>query len=134
MNYSLTKQSKKLNEDILQAEIFKWYFNNFCTKQNDVPHLIFSVPNGGLRTKSEAMKLKATGLVAGVSDLIIVQPNRTIFCELKILKGKQSPQQIDFQTKVENLGFEYWLVRSLDEFKLCLQATKGIIYPIKKEK
>jgi len=106
-----------LNEDILQAEIFKWYFNNFCTKENAIPHVIFSVPNGGYRSKSEAMKFKATGLLAGVSDLIILQPNRTIFVELKVLKGKQSDKQIDFQNRVNALGFEYWLVRSLEEFK-----------------
>lgn len=110
-----------MNEDILQAEIFKWYFNNFCTKENELPHIIFSVPNGGYRSKSEAMKFKATGLLSGVSDLIIVQPNKTIFCELKILTGKQSPQQVDFQNKVTALGFEYWIIRSLEEFKLKIE-------------
>jgi hypothetical protein len=62
------------------------------------------------------MKLKATGLVSGVSDLIIIQPNRCVFVELKIDKGKQSDKQIDFQKKVELLGFEYYIIRSLDEF------------------
>jgi len=78
------------------------------------------VPNGGYRTKSEAMKMKATGLVAGVSDLIIVQPDRVIFLELKDTNGRQSNEQKSFQEKVTALGFEYWLIRSLEEFKAKL--------------
>ena len=35
---------------------------------------IFHVPNGGLRTKSEAAKLKAMGVVAGVADLFLPVP------------------------------------------------------------
>jgi hypothetical protein len=66
------------------------------------------------------MKMKATGLVAGVSDLIIVQPDRVIFLELKDTNGRQSNEQKSFQEKVTALGFEYWLIRSLEEFKAKL--------------
>ena len=106
-----------MKEDILQAQIYKYYYNKFCTKLNDPRHIIFSVPNGGFRTKSEAMKLKATGLMAGVSDLIIIKPNEVVFCEVKIEKGYQSDKQKDFQNQVETLGFRYVVVRSLEEFK-----------------
>jgi hypothetical protein len=68
------------------------------------------------------MKMKATGLVAGVSDLIIVQPNRVIFLELKDTNGRQSNEQKSFQEKVTALGFEYWLIRSLEEFKAKLEG------------
>lgn len=105
-----------MSEDILQAKIFKWYHNNFCTKLNNPQHLIFSVPNGGHRSKSEAARFKATGLVAGVSDLIVIQPNRIIFVELKLTTGKQQKTQIEFERKVKALGFEYYVVRSLEEF------------------
>jgi len=105
-----------LKEDILQAEIYKWYHNKFCTKKQAEPHVIFSVPNGAHVSKRQAVLLKATGLLSGVSDLIVVQPNRVIFVELKIEKGVQSPAQIEFQNKVTALGFEYYIVRSLEEF------------------
>ena len=84
---------------------------------NDLPHVIFSVPNGAYVSKHQAMKLKATGLVSGVSDLIIIQPNRCLFIELKLEKGKQSENQKNFENKVKRLGFEYFIVRSLEEFK-----------------
>ncbi len=106
-----------MNEDILQAKIYKWYHNTYCTKLNNPKHCIFAVPNGGKRNKIEAVKLKATGLVAGVSDLIVIQPNRILFIELKIATGKQSQKQKDFQEVVQNLGFQYFVVRSLEEFK-----------------
>jgi hypothetical protein len=80
--------------------------------------LIFSVPNGGSRNIIEAKKLKSTGLMAGVSDLIVLKPNgETIFVEIKTDVGIQSLVQIKFQNKVEELGFKYFVVRSLDDFK-----------------
>lgn len=106
-----------MSEDILQAKIYKWYHNTYCTKLNDPQHVIFSVPNGGHRSKSEAARFKATGLVAGVSDLIVIQPNRIIFVELKLPTGKQQNTQIEFERKIKDLNFEYYVVRSLEDFK-----------------
>jgi len=122
----------KKTESKIQQECLMHFRNTYCLKHHNPQYLMFSVPNEG-KNAIEQMRKIQIGLMSGVSDTIIVMPNRVIFCEFKDDKGKQSPQQIDFQTKVENLGFEYWLVRSLDEFKLCLQSTKRIIYPIEKE-
>ncbi len=104
-------------EDQIQAEIYKWFHNKYCTKLNNPRYCIFAVPNGGLRTKHEAMKLKATGTVAGVSDLIVLKPNKAIFVEVKTDIGRQSEDQKKFEEIVKNLGFEYHLVRSLEDFK-----------------
>lgn len=99
-----------MTEDQIQAKIIIYYRNQF-------KGLIMSVPNGGTRNILEAKKLKATGLLAGVADLIILKPNaETIFVEVKIEKGVQSDVQRIFQEKVENLGFKYYLVRSFEEF------------------
>lgn len=107
----------QLSEDIIQEKIFKWYHNNYCLKIHSPQHLIFSVPNGGYRNKREAVKFKSTGLIAGVSDLIIIQPRRIIFVEVKTTTGVQSASQKRFQKIVTKLGFEYYLVRSLEDFK-----------------
>ena len=69
----------------------------------------------------EQLQKVATGLLAGVSDLIIVIPNKIIFVEMKDATGKQSPGQIEFEQTVTNLGFEYYLIRSVDEFKLTIE-------------
>jgi len=104
-------------ENVIQAEIYKWYNNNFCLKSHDPQCIIFSVPNGGTRNIKEALLLKATGLVAGVSDLIVIKQNEIIFVEVKTEIGKQSKEQKDFQKIIEKLGFKYILVRSLEDFK-----------------
>lgn len=88
--------------------------------RNNYKGLIFSVPNGGSRNPIEAKNLKLTGSLAGVSDLIVIQQNRIIFVEVKIEKEIQSDLQIKFQNNVELLGFYYFLVRSLEEFKAIL--------------
>ncbi len=106
-----------MTEEQLQAQLFKWYHNNFCTIKSTPQHIIFSVPNGAHVSTRQAMTLKATGLIAGVSDMIIIQPNKVLFIEVKIEKGNQSPEQIKFQQKIEALGFEYHVARSLEEFQ-----------------
>ena len=103
-------------EDKIQAEIFQYFNNKYCLKNNDPKCSIFAVPNGGNRNIKEAMKMKATGTVAGVSDLIVLMPNRCIFVEVKTDVGKQSDKQKEFEITVKNLGFEYYVVRSLIEF------------------
>jgi len=109
------------NENSLQAEIYKWYNNTYCLKSHNPRGLIFSIPNGGTRNIREAMTFKATGLLKGASDLIVILPNsKLIFVELKTEKGIQSPEQNDFQFRVNELGYEYHLIRSLDEFKKIL--------------
>lgn len=100
----------------IQQEIVQWFRNNYCLKFHDPQYLIFSVPNEG-KDVVEQMKKKATGMLKGVSDTILVLNERVIFCEVKDLKGRQKPEQIKFQSKVEKLYHKYWLVRSLEEFQ-----------------
>jgi hypothetical protein len=108
-----------INENNLQAEIYKWFHNTYCLKSHNPRGLIFSIPNGGTRNIREAMTFKATGLLKGASDLVVIFPNgKLCFVELKIAKGFQSAEQKDFECRVSSLGYEYHLIRSLDEFKL----------------
>lgn len=108
-----------MQENKIQAECVKWFRNTYC-KRTDLPRCaIFSVPNEG-RNQMEQLQKIATGLLAGVSDLIIILPNKIVFVEMKDATGKQSPGQIEFEQTVTNLGFEYYLIRSVDEFKLTI--------------
>ena len=110
-----------MTEQQLQKEIFKYFHNTYCLKNQNPRCSIFSVPNGGYRNKLEAINLKATGTLAGVSDLIVLLPNaKCLFIELKTETGIQSDKQKDFEKLVSDLGFEYYLVRSLDLFKTII--------------
>jgi hypothetical protein len=65
--------------------------------------------------------MKATGLMKGAADLVVVMPNRVIFVEVKTATGQQSTAQKEFEKSVKALGFEYFLVRSLQEFRNLAQ-------------
>ena len=80
--------------------------------------ILFSIPNGGYRNLIEAKRMKGTGTLAGVSDLIFLHNGKTIFIEVKTDKGKQTDYQKDFQLKVEKQGHLYVVVRSVDD---CLK-------------
>jgi hypothetical protein len=49
--------------------------------------------------------------------MILVTPEKVFFIEVKNAKGKQSEDQEKFQNRVESMGYSYFLVRSLQEFK-----------------
>ena len=103
-----------MTEDQLQQQIIIWFKNEY---QMHGKGLIFSVPNGGTRNMLEAKKLKQTGAMAGVSDLIVLLNGKCLFIELKAEKGIQSEVQKKFESKVNLLGFDYYLIRSIEEFK-----------------
>lgn len=103
-----------MTEDQLQQKCVVWFRNEYQIKNKG---LIFSVPNGGTRNFLEAKKLKETGTMAGVSDLIVLFNEKCLFVELKIEKGVQSDTQKIFESKVSFLGFNYYLIRSLEQFK-----------------
>lgn len=60
---------------------------------------------------------KSMGVVSGVSDTVWAWKGKTYFIEFKTGKGRQSDEQKKFQLEMERQGFEYAIIRSLDEFK-----------------
>ena len=82
--------------------------------------LIFSVAN---ESTYKNKTFKNTGTMAGVSDLIVVLNGKTIFVELKTEIGVQSEKQKIFESKIKELNQNYYLIRSLEQFKkiICEQ-------------
>lgn len=68
-----------MSEDKLQAELFKWFWNNYPKYRL----CLFHVPNEGKKNMKEAMKLKAIGVIAGIPDLILAFDRKVFFIELK---------------------------------------------------
>lgn len=110
--------SGAFRESKIQQQIIIWFRNNYCLKHHDPRCAIFSVPN------EMQMKFFNTGLMPGVSDLIVLIPDKVLFVECKTENGKQSEKQKEFQKIVEGLNFKYYLVRSLEEFIRCLNFDK----------
>lgn len=95
-----------------QIKLFMWAALPETRAKYPELRWMFAIPNGGLRSKATAGKMKAMGLKAGVSDICL--PVRRgewplLFIELKILKahtGKAKP------TKASHYQNEW-----LDHFK-----------------
>jgi hypothetical protein len=96
----------------IQASIFDWA----GIAAPDV--LIFAIPNGGLRSKSEACRLKWTGVVAGIPDLAVVAPGgRLFFIEVKSDTGSLSEAQREIRDRLTAMRVPYAVARSIDDVR-----------------
>lgn len=109
------------SEERIQYEIVEYFRNAFCRKVCNPRCAIMSIPNDGKDMKEQMRKL-ATGMLPGASDMIVILPNTVVFVEVKTDIGRQSDVQKEFERRVNALGFDYWLVRSLEEFKTKLSS------------
>lgn len=107
----LHKQKIMKAESKIQQEILQYFWNTYCLPSHDPRELMFHVPN------ENQHRLVNVGVLAGVSDLIFSWRGVIYFCEVKDTKGKQMPSQKKFEAQAVGAGFEYFIVRSLDEFK-----------------
>lgn len=121
-------------ESKIQQEIVIYFNNNYCLKHHKPQLIIYSVPNGipvpipiNVRTRALGL-LHKTGMLNGVSDLIIQGVNgRILNVEVKA-ETKQSPDQIKFQERVELLKGKYIVVYSLPDFQLKIKEHIKWLY------
>jgi hypothetical protein len=100
------------SEARIQQEIVM-FFNNEYPKLRGC--LCYNNNNsvGGLRGKLN----KFLGVVKGRSDMVLYYKSFSVMIELKTEKGRQSDSQRSWQYLMTNQGFEYYIIRSLEEFK-----------------
>jgi hypothetical protein len=106
-----------------QVALFQWAE----LEQRRYPELalMFAVPNGGLRNKVVAKKLKAEGEKAGVLDVWLPVARggwHGLVIEMKSKKGKVEPKQ---KWWIENLTVQKYMVvvcYSFDEAMVTLKA------------
>lgn len=106
----------KNNEHKLQCACVAWFRLIYPTLSG----VFFAVPNGGQRNARTGAMLKKEGVLAGVSDLILMCPSEKyhgLFIEMKTAKGVQLESQKAFQKAVQKYGYCYKLVRSFDDFR-----------------
>lgn len=130
---------KQIQEDYIQQQCYIYLVNNYGLKHHTPRLIMYSVANeigasvsGGIdhalgkkfsKTIQDTFKriynkFKLTGLKKGVADTHILFPNgKIIFVEFKTPTGTQRPEQKEFQLQVEALGFKYYIVRSVEQFK-----------------
>ena len=103
------------HEHRIQVACVRW----FALQWRQYDGLLFAVPNGGNRDKVTGAIMKAEGITAGVSDLLLLVPSHGyhgLCIEMKTEKGRQSAEQKQWQKKVDAQGYRYAVIRSLDQF------------------
>lgn len=95
-----------MSEHQAQVNLFNWA----KLEERKYPKLkkMFAIPNGGLRNKTVAAKLRAEGVKAGVLDILL--PVKTasfpgLFIEMKFGKNKLTDNQKVWKKYFEEEGF-----------------------------
>ena len=104
-------------ESILQQRCVGWFRRTFPP----MAKLLFSVPNGGLRSKTEAAIMKEEGLLSGVTDLILLVARGgygALCIEMKTTAKSSclSPDQRAWHEVAEQYGNAVVVVRTLEQF------------------
>jgi hypothetical protein len=108
-----------MSEDQLQSQCFTHHWNSYPNERG----LLFMVHNTP-RNKIDGARLKAMGMVAGVSDMIYLRRDLPPLClEFKTESGRQSSAQVEWQKVAEANGCEYRIIRTFDEFKEAIRPT-----------
>ena len=115
--------TSRVTEDDLQRQVVQYLYAvlpGSC--------VIHHSPNEGMRKINFKMKLKSMGTRFGWPDLEIFAPasvtknaeKLSIFIELKLKKGKLSPNQLAIRNELIAAGFPWALCRSVDEVETFL--------------
>jgi VRR-NUC domain len=87
---------------------------------------LFAIPNGGLRSKVTAGRLKAEGVKSGVSDLFLPVPRlwyHGLFIEMKPLKtGRATDEQVQFIALMKSRGYGATVCRGWIEATQVIQS------------
>ena len=120
-----TGKKRKQEESLLQARCFQWAWN----ERPITRRVLFHVENE--RTGSniiDGSRRRSMGLVAGVSDLILLIARgrwHGLCIEMKTPEGHQSEEQKTWQRLVEGQGFRYEVIRSEDAFRKLIDEYLG---------
>lgn len=128
----------RYNESYIQQSCVTWFRYQFPYYSK----LLIAIPNAGRRTTKlvttrtgskvvcvGGKRAKDEGMVAGVADIILLVliGNYGCLClEFKTEKGRQSPEQKEWQEATEKAGNKYCVIRSFEEFKTEIETYLNI--------
>ena len=99
------------SEHLEQVEFVAWFRKTYPGVR------IFAIPNGGARSVSQGMALKAEGTSKGVPDLYV--PEWNLWIEMKRQTGGVlSPEQKDWIQYLESIGHRCIIGRGFYDAKM----------------
>lgn len=119
---------RKNEEEVLHRECADWIV--FMTPRFERLSWTHHSPNGGLRSKAEAGRLKSMGVKKGYPDLVnhCASPGahwKGFAVELKSRKGVLSVEQHEWLDMFEQEGYLTGVARTLDQFMSLMKTYLG---------
>ena len=111
-------------EDDLQTNCIQWFRLQYPNR------IILAIPNGGRRNIREAARLKRMGVLAGVFDLFIPEPNTRfvgLWIELKIRPNKLTKEQTGFCDNMKQRGYQTRVCWSFEDFRESVKVYLQVI-------
>ena len=124
---TLLKRESMISEVKIQSQIFQWHWNNYPEERG---LLCYNLNNSA--NKIQGNQNKALGLIKGRSDMVYYYNGTAVMIELKNATGKQSKEQIQWEATIKKAGFQYIVMRSLQDF-IDFKANVKVLLKNKKD-
>lgn len=111
------------SEETEQITLIDWCNINIC-KYPELS-LIYHIPNGGQRNKSEAARLKRAGVKRGVPDLCLPVPRKNyhgLYIEMKYGNGRTSKEQKEWIQQLNKNGYYAVVCNGFEEAKTTIET------------
>jgi hypothetical protein len=109
----------KVSEHQEQVMLITWWRMQY----KQYKYHLFSIPNGEYRHIATAVKLKRSGVLAGVSDLFLMIPKNGyhgMWIEMKAKTGSVSDSQKEFMAAASSMNYLAVVCYGFDEAKTAI--------------
>lgn len=111
-------------EEVEQTCLFRWAA--YSLGAHPELRLLHAIPNGGKRSKSEAARMKAAGVKAGVPDMFLPVArggSHGLYIELKRIKGgRVSEEQLAWMEELTREGYTCAVCHGWEEARKVIQT------------
>lgn len=111
-------------EEVEQTCLFRWAA--YSLGAHPELRLLHAIPNGGKRSKSEAARMKAAGVKAGVPDMFLPVArggSHGLYIELKRIKGgRVSAEQLAWMEELTREGYTCAVCHGWEEARKVIQS------------
>ncbi len=114
----------KVSETHIQQETVRWW-REHCHEWQLEPELLFAIPNQARRSRANAGRMLAEGLLSGVPDVLVAVPRGDcggFWIEFKSRDGVLSENQRLMLARLTKIGYATVVVRSVIEATSAITA------------
>lgn len=119
----MSTRMKCPEEEVEQTCLFRWAA--YSLGAHPELKLLHAIPNGGKRSKSEAARMKAAGVKAGVPDMFLPVArggSHGLYIELKRIKGgRVSAEQLAWMEELTREGYTCAVCHGWEEARKVIQ-------------